>query len=169
MKHGERNVDQHIWTHPSIPWNISTDKSLSVCVWAWWDPFSQLIDAGCCVTTVSIVTTGDHWPMELSHPVTTGAAQHYCHQLPVYKRIHTLQKLKYSVFYFLHIPKVPCPQCWLVQFVVMSNRCFLSSFTLRLYLLIFWTSVEQCRGLEKCCPVELWLLCVQSDIICSGI
>ena len=36
----------------------------------------------------------------------------------------------------------------------MSNRCFLSSFTLRLYLLIFWTSVEQCRGLEKCCPVD---------------
>ena len=99
-------------------------------------------------------TTGDHWPMELSHAVTTGAAQHYCHQLPVYKRIHTLQKLKYSVFYFLHIPKVPYPQCWLVQFVVMSNRCFLSSFTLRLYLLIFWTSVEQCRGLEKCCPVD---------------
>ena len=35
----------------------------------------------------------------------------------------------------------------------MSNRCFLSSFTLRLYLLIFWSSVE-CRGLEKCCPVD---------------
>ena len=52
----------------------------------------------------------------------------------------------------------------------MSNRCFLSSSTLRLYLLIFCSAVEQCRGLEKCCPVDNGgqrLLCLQSDIICE--
>ena len=143
-----------------------------LCVWerdgthlATW----LMQDAVSQQSALSPLETTDQWSSPTLCPVTTGAAQHYCHQLPVYKRIHTLQKLKYSIFYFLHIPKVPCPQYWLVQFV-MSNRCFLSSSTLRLYLLIFWSAVEQCRGLEKCCPLDNGgqrLLCLQSDIICE--